>query len=163
MLHPGAHQEDHWALEYGPPSSGDGYWETVQLADLAYGPSYRRAVGHEAELRFAYSGGDVTLVPGPGQGVVEVSVDGDAPRRMSLNGRPARLAGPGPVGRFLNRDQGVHTVTLRRLEGELGVDGLLVSNSSAPWVWLAVPIGLLVLVAVWLLTRMRLSARSLSS
>ena len=162
-LYPGAYQEDHWALEYAPPPDGDGGWETVQSADLAHGPSYRRSVAPGAELRFGYEGGDVTLTPGPARGVVEVSVDGAEPQRISLDGQPVRLVGRGPFGRLAGWQRGPRSIVLRGLEGELGVDSLLVSSSSMPWFWLILPVGALVLVAIWLLVRARHRQRPPSS
>ncbi len=117
-LYPGYHQEDHWVLEY------EGAWETVRDAAAVLG-AYRRATAPAATLRFAFEGASLTLVPGPGAGEVEVSVDGGEPRRVALAGEPVRLAG-----------RGRHTVTLTALSGTVTVDGLIVRAPWCPSPWL---------------------------
>jgi hypothetical protein len=113
-LHPGTHQEDHWALDY----AGD--WSTVRDAAAMLG-AYRRATTPGATLRFVFEGASLTLVPGQHAGEVEVSVDGGTPRRVPLDGRPVRLV--------QGWRQKRHEVTLTAVAGEASVDGLIVRPS----------------------------------
>jgi hypothetical protein len=114
-LYPGAHQEDHYALRC------EGGWETVEGEDAALG-HYSRATEPGAALGFAFEGAGLLLVPGPGKGEIEVSVDGDTPRRISLDGKPVRLA----------RDwrQRGHEVSLVAVAGQVSVDQFIVRR---PW------------------------------
>jgi len=169
-LYPGVHQEDHWALEY------EGDWETVQIAncksqianpqigksarpqrpETATG-TYRRAVTPGATLHFWFEGASLMLMPGPGAGVAEVRVDGGPPRRISLDGKPVRLARG--LALSLSKEpalslskgwrQGRHEVTLTAVSGEVGVDALIVHRPwrPSPWLVLGLP-GALVLVLV---------------
>jgi hypothetical protein len=116
-LHPGTHQEHHWALTY------TGAWEMagVEAGELA---RYRRAAGEEATLRFAFEGVALTLVPGPGRGEVEVRVDGGDAQRVALDGAPVRLA--------RGWRQSRHEVVLSSLSGELSVDQLVVRSTWRP-------------------------------
>ncbi|MBL7063819.1 MAG: hypothetical protein ISS49_06355 [Anaerolineae bacterium] len=144
-LYPGAHQEDHWALEYTstPLSAGAGNWETIRDTAATLG-AYRRTTTPGATLRFTFEGASLTLAPGPGAGEVEVSVDGNAPRRVSLDERPVRLV----------RDwwQKRHEVTLTAVAGEVSIDGLIVQRPWSPSHWL---VGLLVLLVVTTLVVLR--------
>jgi hypothetical protein len=74
-------------------------------------------------LSFTYAGTTLALIPGPGNGVIEVSLDGDTPRRVELGGDSVWLAGSSdlfsPKSWHLER----HKVELRAIEGEFGVDG----------------------------------------
>jgi hypothetical protein len=146
-LYPGVHQEDHWALAYEgewetvrvsesasqrvSESANQRMGESAsqrmgESANQRVGPSslgdYRRAGAAGATLRFTYEGASLTLVPGPGTGEVEVSVDGSPTRRVSLAGQPVRLA------RSLGQQR--HDFTLTAVSGEFGVDALIVER---PW------------------------------
>ena len=114
-VYPGHHQEDHWALTY----TGD--WETVRDTTATLG-AYRRAAAPGATLRFTFEGASLTLTPGPGVGEIEVRVDGDPPRRISLAGQPVRLV------RGWRRQR--HEAALTLVAGEIGVDTLTV---QPPW------------------------------
>jgi len=138
-LYPGVHQEDHWALDY----AGD--WETIHDTAATLG-AYRRTVVPGATLSLTYEGASLTLVPGPGAGEVEVSVDGDSPTRVSLDGQPVRLA---------RGWQRRHEVTLTAIAGEVGVDALVVSSPWRPSPWLVLGVVCLSLAAVWLLVTRR--------
>ncbi|MEA3375582.1 MAG: hypothetical protein U9R72_05220 [Chloroflexota bacterium] len=116
-LYPGTHQEDHWALTY------DGGWESAGDETAAMG-RYRRATAAGATLRFAFDGASLQLLPGPGSGEVEVSLDGEAPRRVSLEGQAVRLRGGWRRGR--------HEVVLRAAGGQVGVDQLVVRRAWRP-------------------------------
>jgi hypothetical protein len=114
-LYPGAHQEHHYAL------TREGGWETVEDEDAAVG-RYARATEPGAVLRFTFEGGALTLVPGPGAGEIELSVDGHSPRRISLDGKPVRL-----VRDWRERRR---QVTLSAIAGQVGVDQFIVRR---PW------------------------------
>ncbi|MGD2166321.1 MAG: hypothetical protein PVH50_12430 [Anaerolineae bacterium] len=114
-LYPGRHQEGHWALEY------EGAWE-VGRSEGEDRARYRRATSTGAALRFAFEGVALTVVPGPGRGEVEVRIDNEAARRVSLDGEPVQLM----TGWRKRR----HDVVLSLADGELSVDALVV---MAPW------------------------------
>jgi hypothetical protein len=114
-LYPGAHQEDHRALTHQGP------WEIVESEDAALG-RYARATDRGADLRLAFDGATLVLVPGPGQGEIEVSVDGEAARRLSLDGKPVRL--------FRGWRQRRHEVTVTVSSGQVSVDQFIVRR---PW------------------------------
>ncbi len=141
-LYPGVHQEDHWALNY----AGD--WETVASGAPSPLGAYRRADGPGAALTFVFEGAGVTLLPGPGQGEVEVSVDGGRPRRLSLDGRAVRLTSGWRRAR--------REVTVTVVAGEVAVDQLTVHPAPLSAV-LPAPRALCYLVAAcaaaWLLIR----------
>jgi hypothetical protein len=120
-LYPGHHQEDHWALDYG------GAWETMQRASAAMG-AYQQATELGATVRFAFEGASLTLVPGPGEGELDVSVDGGEPKRVSLDGQPVQIA--------TSRRQQRHQVTLTAVSGEVGVDALIIDRPWRPLAWL---------------------------
>ncbi|HDQ72514.1 MAG TPA: hypothetical protein ENN19_10510 [Chloroflexi bacterium] len=114
-LHAGVHQEDHWALDYR------GEWETVESEDAILG-AYHVATQPGSALRFAFDGASLALHPGPGAGEVEIQVDGQAPRRISLDGRPVWLV------RGLREMRREATLTV--VSGEVGIDMLLVHRSA---------------------------------
>ena len=145
-LYPGVHQEDHWALEYTSAllSAGTGNWETIRDTTATLG-AYRRTTTPGDTLRFTFEGASLTLAPGPGTGTVEVSVDGDSPTRVSLDGQPVRLA---------RGWQRRHEVTLTAIAGEVGVDALVVSSPWRPSPWLVLGVvGLLVVMTLVVLRR----------
>ncbi len=154
-LYPGVHQEDHWTLEYtlASLSAGTGDWETVRVGESANQRvsesalgNYRRATSPGATLSLTYEGASLTLVPGPGTGEVEVSVDGNPPRRLSLDGRPVQLT--------RGWRQQRHEVTLTAVAGEVGVDALVVSSPWRPSPWLVLGVvGLLVVMTLVVLRR----------
>ena len=129
-LYPGAHQEDHWALDY------TGSWETVDDERAVLG-AYRRAAEPDSTIAFYFEGGGLTLSPGPGAGVIAVQVDGGETRTLVLDGRPVRL--------FSALTSGRHHVQMTVVEGQVGVDSLAVHDPSRrPWLLL----GLLVALAL---------------
>jgi len=146
-LYPGAHQEDHWALDY----AGD--WETVRISESASQRQsavvlglYRRTATPGSTLRFTFEGASLTLSPGPGTGRIEVSIDGAAPRHISLNGQPVRLV--------QSWRQGRHQVTLTAVAGEISIDGLIVQHPWRPSLWLVLgAVGLLVVTISVILRR----------
>ncbi|MFQ6100608.1 MAG: hypothetical protein ACE5OS_05160 [Anaerolineae bacterium] len=156
MLYPGTHQEDHWALEY----SDD--WETVRVGESASRRisesasqrelaavlrAYRRTTSPSATLHFWFEGASLTLRPGPGVGEVELSVDGGAVRRVSLDGQPVRLV----AGWRRQR----HNVTLTAVAGEVSVDMLTVQRSWRPSLWLILGTAGLIIAVGWLLVLRR--------
>ncbi len=135
-LYPGTHQEDHWALTY------EGGWEPAGDERAAIG-RYRRATAAGATLRFAFEGASLQLLPGPGSGEVEVSLDGEAPRRVSLEGQAVRLSGGWRQRR--------HEVVLRAAGGQVGVDQLVVRRAWRPSRGLILGVVGSVLAVAWVL------------
>ncbi len=115
-LYPGYHQETHWALAY------EGEWANERESESAILGSYRRAAEPGATVHFAFEGAALTLVPGPGEGEIEVSIDGGEPRRVPLDGQPVQVT--------TSRRQQRHQVTLTAVSGAVGVDALIVDR---PW------------------------------
>ena len=149
-LYPGVHQEDHWALEYtsAPLSAGEGDWETVRDATAVMG-AYRRATAPGAALRFVFEGASLTLVPGPGAGEIEVSVDEGAPRHFSLDGQPVRLVRGSALSLSKGWQQKRHDVVLTAIAGEVSVDALIVQYPWRPSFWLLLGTASLILAAIW--------------
>jgi hypothetical protein len=114
-LYPGVYQEDHQALAH------QGEWQIIEGEGAALG-HYVRAAQPGATLRFFFEGATLVLVPGPGQGEIEVSVDGQSPHCISLDGRPVRLVEDWRQGR--------HQVALTASAGQVSVDQLIVRR---PW------------------------------
>ena len=106
-LYPGTHQEDHWALAY------EGPWERVADERAVLG-AYRQAARYGAAVSFPVVGSRLTLTPGPGTGEVEVTIDDEPARRVSLDGRPVRL--------FSSWTRGTHQVRIVAVAGQVGID-----------------------------------------
>jgi hypothetical protein len=146
-LYPGVHQEDHWALEY----AGD--WETIRDTAATLG-AYRRTTTPSDTLRFTFEGASLTLAPGPGAGEVEVSVDGNAPQRFSLDGQPVRLVPSSALSLPKGWRQERHQVTLTAVSGEISIDDLIVQRPWSPSPWLVLgAVGLLAVMTVIVLRR----------
>jgi hypothetical protein len=137
ILYVGAHQEDHYGL------ARKGGWETVESDDAALG-RYARATEPGAVLRFTFEGGAVTLVPGPGEGEIEVTVAGELSRRISLDGKPVRL-----VRDWRERRR---QVTLSTIAGQVSVDQLVVRRPWRPSRRLLLGVVGVGLVLAWLST-----------
>ncbi len=138
-LYAGYHQQDHWALEYS------GEWRRT---GESAGRQIVRSGVPGATLHFWFEGASLTLVPGPGAGIAEVSVDSGTPRRIALDGRPVRLLN--------HRRSGRHEVTLSVVSGEVGVDALVVRQPWRPSGWLVVGVlCLLIVVSAMLAQRLR--------
>jgi hypothetical protein len=140
-LYPGYHQEDHWALNY------EGEWASQRVSEPANQrvsdlvlEDYRRATENGATVSFAYEGAALVLVPGPGVGEIEASVDGGAPRRIALDGEPVQLVGGLGHAR--------HEVVLTAVSGDVGVDGLIVRQPWSPSLWLVLGTISLLIVGV---------------
>jgi hypothetical protein len=140
-LYPGVHQEDHWALDY---ANLGGDWEMVR-DETAILRAYRQATTPGATLRFTFEGAALTLTPGPGAGEIEVSVDGDTPRRIPLAGQPVRLVQDWRKKR--------HEVTLTVAAGKVSVDAIAVTRSWQPFPWLILGLISLGLALAWTLLR----------
>jgi len=139
-LYPGTHQEDHWALAY------EGTWDTVHDAEAVLG-AYRRATAPGATLRFTFEGASLTLIPGPGAGEVEVGVDDNQSRRVSLDGRSVKLV--------RGWQQERHEIALTTIAGKVNIDGLTVHRPpiQSPIPTIQYPFYLaLCLAAVWALS-----------
>jgi hypothetical protein len=133
-LYPGTHQEDHWALDY------EGEWEVVHPLSIssrggatgrdgaAVLGTYRRTVTPGDIVRITFEGASLTLVPGPGTGEAEFSVDGSTPQRVSFEGRPVQLASGWRRQR--------HEITLTAVREEVSIDEITVRH---PWGLLSFP------------------------
>jgi len=84
--------------------------------------TYRRTVTPGDMVRITFEGLSLTLVPGPGTGEAEFSVDGSTPQRVSFEGRPVQLASDWRRQR--------HEITLTAVEGEVSIDEIIVRH---PW------------------------------
>ncbi len=115
VLYAGAHQEDHWALRY------DDGWERV-AGPGSEGNHTMSAVSPGAMLHFTFEGAVLELVPGLGAGGIELTIDEEPPRRISVEGQPVRLA--------RSWRQKRHEVTLRAVDEGVSVDQLVVKR---PW------------------------------
>jgi hypothetical protein len=151
VLHAGTYQEDHWALSYcardmsvAVPEDGQGHgecvgtsgWETELGSALEFGPSYLKAAEAGSSLRLSYLGAGLLVAPGPGGGLVEVSVAGDQPRQIELDGDMVRLDGSAlrrMVPGFLLRNR---AITVRAVAGEVGIDAVRVERPAPTWPWL---------------------------
>ena len=133
-LYPGSHQEDHWALKY------TGEWETVSDGEAVLG-RYLRAREAGAAVDFPFEGNSLILTPGPGEGQISVSVDGEDARTFELEGRPLRL--------YSSLIRGVHGMRIEVLEGEVGLDSLTV-HETAMWSLTLLGAGLIVVLVAGL-------------
>jgi hypothetical protein len=138
ILYTGVHQEDHWALAY----KGD--WETIHDVAATLG-AYQRTSTPDDTLHFAFEGAALELIPGPGAGQVEVSVDGDTPQRVSLDGQPVRLV--------RGWQQERHQVVLTAVADEVSIDALAVQQPWRPSFWLLLIVACLFLSVAWILFR----------
>ncbi|MBE9507456.1 MAG: hypothetical protein IMY86_05350, partial [Chloroflexi bacterium] len=107
--------------------------------------AYRRATAPGAALRFVFEGASLTLVPGPGAGEIEVSVDEGAPRHFSLDGQPVQLV--------RGWQQKRHDVVLTAIAGEVSVDALTVQYPWRPSPWLILGTAGLLVAAIYVLMR----------
>ena len=131
-LYSGTHQEHHWALAY------EGAWETVTDAGAVLG-AYRRAEEPGAAVSFIFEGSNLTLVPGPGSGEIEVVIDDGAPQTVALDGRPVRL--------FSSWAKTRHHAQIATVAGQVGIDSLTVREPD----WgRRVSVGLVTLLALGL-------------
>ena len=124
-LYPGYHQEDHWALTYGgdwQPKVAPSQRQATEGCTDGTLEAYRRTTENGATVGFTYEGAALTLVPGPGAGEIDLSVDGGAPRRIALSGEPVQLVGGLGSAR--------HKIALAAVSGEVGIDGFIVRQ---PW------------------------------
>jgi hypothetical protein len=111
VVYPGRHQESTWQLEYRGP------WRRV-TADAAALGAYVRTSSPGAEVRIAWVGRSLHLVPGAGSGMLQVADEQSATQQIALNGQPVRLGGS------LLKQR--HTYTLTVLEGEVSIDEIVV-------------------------------------
>jgi len=145
-LYPGTHQEDHWALGY------EGNWERVQDGAAILG-AYRQAETAGDMLHLNFQGTSLTLVPGPGTGEIEYSIDGQPMGRVKLDGQPVHLVRSSVLSFLKGRQQRQHEVTLTTVAGEAGIDALIVQRPWVPPFWLVLGMLVLSLVAAWGIAR----------
>jgi hypothetical protein len=150
-LYPGYHQEYHWALTYKGEWASQRASESAsqQLATEGCTESvlsdYRWTSEPGATVSFAYEGATLTLVPGPDSGEIDLSVDGGAPRRISLSGEPVQLVGG------LGRTR--HEIVLTAVSGEVGIDGFIVQQPWIPSPWFVASTISLLIVGVGFIVR----------
>jgi hypothetical protein len=150
-LYPGHHQEGHWALVYAGEWANERMSESASRRQATKGytelalEDYRRAAENGATVSFVYEGAALTLVPGPGNGEIEISVDGGAPRRISLSGEPVQLVDG--LGRAR------HEFVLVAVSGEVGIDGFIVQQPWRPSPCLVVSTLGLFITAAWIAVR----------
>ena len=150
VMYRGFHQEDHWAVTYG-----SGEWETEADAEAVLGQR-RRAGQDGAGLEFTFDGSAVWLVTqtGPGQGWLEVTVDGGAARSLSLQAAQTTNGVRVPLATGLPVSQHRVRIIAHRddVSGGPTVDGFVVENRPA--ITVRQVVGLLALVtgiviAIW--------------
>jgi len=137
---PGYFQEDHWALSYSGP------WQLVQDDNAVLG-AYQRGEP-DAELRFSFTGTDLTIVTRASSAVVEARIDQQPVKRLTI-------ASHGPLEQRFHLagfiTAGTHSVSLRVVSGTLHLDGLIVRRvPRGIWLWSAAVV--VVLAALLLLT-----------
>jgi hypothetical protein len=112
-LYRGHHQETTWHLAYS------GTWEDVVAPD---GATYRRRVTDDAAVSLRWEGHRLTLLPGPGEGLLRVTDGAGHRREVPLRGQPVVLA------RHLRARPrtGPRALTLTPLDGEVSIDALQV-------------------------------------
>jgi len=108
-LYQGHHQENTWQITY------TGAWEDIPNSEAVLG-AYRHAGAPGAGLSLRWEGSVITLVPGPGEGVLSAVEDGDAAIEIPLHGKPVTLA------RHWMRAR--HSLTLTVIGGDVTVDEL---------------------------------------
>ncbi len=142
----GFHQEMHWGLEYG------GEWGSASAGSE---PIDGYAIGNSGDtLEFTARGNEVALVltANPYFGLVEVSVDGDTPKRLDL--RATDPAGEHRVVIAKNLLPGEHQVQVRVVGGELWLDGVVIKQSNewlltiVGWVLIALGLGAVAVILV---------------
>jgi hypothetical protein len=147
VLYPGVHQEDHWALAYA------GQWEvgpqppTPTQMEAGLGPEHRQYLENPAQstfayragglpdatLRFAFAGTDVWLDTAfPFAGKLGVTLDEGAEQEIVVpQGDPEDRR----IALAQGLDPGRHTIQIRPVEGEIGVDSLTIRARAplVPW------------------------------
>ncbi len=110
-LYAGVHQETAWPLTYA------GGWEDVEDVTASLG-GYRRATSAGTTVSFNWEGRRLELVPGPGKGRIQVTDEAGAVREHPLNGKPVTLAHS-----LLSLP---HHVTVRRIDGDVSIDQIVI-------------------------------------
>jgi hypothetical protein len=83
-LYAGCHQESTWQLEYS------GFWDNVVDIDASFG-TYRKAQEPGAGVSFVWEGRNITLIPGPGKGILLVTHRTGISREVIINDAPVIL------------------------------------------------------------------------
>ena len=108
-MYQGHHQENTWQITY------TGAWEDIPNSEAVLG-AYRRAEAAGASLSLHWEGRVMTLVPGPGEGVLSVAEDGGAAMEIPLRGKPVTLS--------RHWARGCHSLTLTATGGDVTLDEL---------------------------------------
>ncbi len=124
----GYHQEDHWALNYA------GSWERREDASAVLGAYMLGTEGDEVTFVFEGTGLTLVLRDAAQRGHLEITVD-DAPATLQPSGDRGLLGTGVDVVRGL--PDGTHQVRIVATQGEVALDGLLVSrHRESLWAWL---------------------------
>ncbi len=124
----GYHQEDHWALNYA------GSWERREDASAVLGAYMLGTEGDEVTFVFEGTGLTLVLRDAAQRGHLEITVD-DAPATLQPSGDRGLLGAGVDVVRGL--PDGTHQVRIVATQGEVALDGLLVSrHRESLWAWL---------------------------
>ena len=154
-VYPGYHQESHWALQWTGP------WEDVTDEQAVMG-AIRRSQGSGSELRFTFVGTDLTLVVHKDAqgGQIQVSIDGSAPRQISLSGNANEYEARVVLARGLgNGPHSVELVTVGAPGTGVDIDAIIVGRRPTPWLLILGGCAVVLVVAVSLLRRSRGSSR----
>jgi hypothetical protein len=118
-VYAGYHQEDHWALSYS------GEWRDVKDARAVLGGYRVSAAQGNIRFRFVGTSLDLVVAKSPTAGSLEVSVDGQPPRTISLQSAENLYGFVAPVAQGL--PGGEHEVVIRASQGA-ALDGIIVTN-----------------------------------
>ena len=144
MAYSGFHQEDHWALRYA------GEWERVEDGGAVVGAYARGSAGASLEVPFVGNRLALVLRGAERRGRIEVEVDGRAVHTGRVWEEPH--TGALAVTVAWPRATGSHRATIRVVEGELDLDGVIVWHQRPAWGWWALA-GVGLLVVGWTLRR----------
>ncbi len=144
VLYAGRHQAEHWAVQYR------GAWPLDRYENATFAQALRGHPGDTATLTFEGQRLNIVTL---GQGRLKIQIDHQSPVEINLNKS-------GPTNLINNLFQQSHTITLEVVEGEIGLDEIIVEN-RVPW-WIAgVLTGLILLAGAFrILWHKRRSGRS---
>jgi len=109
VMYPGAHQADHWAINY------QGDWQPAQNPDAVFGAGVQ-ASQPGASAAVTFFGRAISLATAGGTGRLRVQVDSAAPQEITVTQSPQVV----PVARGLSR--GEHRLSLEVLDAPLLLD-----------------------------------------
>jgi polysaccharide biosynthesis protein PslG len=134
ILHRGYHQEDHWALTWGPG------WQRLSDPRASLGQlATSTTPGARLDFDLDASWLDLVTPTGPGWGQVAVTIDGNpmaANRLPIVRGQAVLDLAAAPDGWQVRQPiadglgPGVHHVQVRVLDGRVGLDGIVADRES---------------------------------